>query len=117
MLVAEVTAEQVRAFVNGDRSDLVAIEACLTYADEALAKHLADDNFDTAEPIPDVVLERALIVLAAEVFSQQQAPHGIVNEQYASEGEAASTPIRITRNPMPVVYPILALWSDGPAIG
>lgn len=111
-----VTAEAVRQWVNAAASKLPLLEECLAYAELALDK-LIEDDFDPAVEIPETAYDRALKLLTAEVFNQQQAPHGIVNEQFASEGEVASTPIRITRDPLPVVYPVLKLWSDGPAIG
>lgn len=100
---AEVTATQLRAFVNtGDDHD-VELQSCLDTCRELIEAYI-----DGAK-VPDRIYGRALLLAAAEMFNQGQAPNGVVNQQY---DDAVEVPVRIGSDPLRPAYPLLSRWVD-----
>lgn len=98
-------------------SDLVQYVGAISDEDLAAAQHFIDtatalvDGFCGAALVPEAVLNHAYTVVAAEMFSQREAPNGIA--QYADG--VTTTPMRVARDPMRGAYPVLARYI-GPAI-
>lgn len=113
-----VTADQLRAQVNTTESQLDddAAELLLAVALALVEKHVLGDDSDDelTDVVPPEVVDRAVLLVAAEEFAQDSAPNGIVNQAFSDAlGDAASTPIRVSRDPMKPAYPILAPWASG----
>ena len=105
-----VTIDQVRALVGASSTALpnATVEAYLATAAALIAKHVGDAT------VPDEILDRATLLVAVEQFNQDEAPNGIVNQAYTDGlGDAASTPVRIGRDPMKPALPLLAPWASG----
>lgn len=98
-----VTAADLRthAGAGASISDAVLV-ACITTAEEAIKTHIADAI------IPPATLERAKLLAANECLQQNLSPNGVLNTQY-DLGDGA-TPIRIGRDPLTPVYPLLARY-------
>jgi hypothetical protein len=110
-----VDKEQVREHVGAGADQLDECEACLLVVRELLDEHLRDGGADGQ--VPDHVYDRALLLSAAELFNQGQAPNGVLNQQYDSgDGLGAVTPIRIGADPLRPAYPLVERWVL-PAIG
>jgi hypothetical protein len=58
--------------------------------------------------VPDVVIDRAVLVVAAEMFQQRSAPNGVT--QFA---DMDGVGIRVARDPMLGAYPILRPYVGG----
>ncbi|MFV0315491.1 MAG: hypothetical protein ACK5O2_00820 [Microthrixaceae bacterium] len=67
-----------------------------------VAKYLADGGADLAT-IPDVIAEEAVIEAGAAVYYRRTARNGIV-----TLGTGEAIPMRIAKDPLSLVYPILA---------
>lgn len=68
--------------------------------------------------VPGPVLDRAYLLVAAEMFNQDQAPNGILNQQYDVEGGGTvAAPIRLNSDPMRPAYAVLARWVPPVTIG
>lgn len=63
------------------------------------------------DAVPAVILERAAVDVAAELYHRRRIRHGIVQM-----GDAEVTPVRVSRDPAAVADAILAPWL-GPGIG
>lgn len=60
--------------------------------------------------VPATVLDRAYLLVAAEMFNQDQAPNGILNQQYETVDGMVATPVRISSDPMRPAYALLSRW-------
>lgn len=98
-----VDVARLRAFVNTSSNDDADLESCLATSRVLLDGHIGD----CARDVPDAVYERALLVVAAEMFNQAKAPNGILNQQY---DEGAGSVIRIGSDPMRPAYPLLSRY-------
>ncbi len=89
---------------------------CLAEATKDVTEYL-EGNLDDVSVVPTEKQDQALLVAAADNWYLSEAPNGIVNQQFdVGAGEVGSTPIRIGRDPLRSVRPVLSLWI-GPAIG
>jgi hypothetical protein len=83
----------------------------------AVAQSLIDQYVDPATlalTIPVKVMDRALLLVTIEQLNQDNAPNGVLNQAFTDGlGDGASTPIRISRDPMKPALPILAPWISG----
>ncbi len=66
---------------------------------------------DPAGPVPVELLDRATLEVASRLFTMRQAPGGIVNQQYAAGDGTGVGPVRIARDPLQPIYPLLARWA------
>lgn len=60
--------------------------------------------------VPASVLDRATREVCSDLFTRRQAPHGVVNAQFAGGDGPGATPVRINRDPLAGAYPLLARW-------
>lgn len=80
------------------------IQACL---DEAT---VLVDRYVGVAAVPDEIMDRAYLEVAADLFNRRNAPNGIMNQQYATVDGVGVTPMRIARDPMAAAYKILGRW-------
>jgi hypothetical protein len=92
-----ITLEDLRGYVGAVARD----DADLTRA-LATGVALVDRHIGSAT-VPAPVRDQACLVAASEVFQRRSAPMGI--SQFAS---ADGAPMRVNRDPMIAVFPILA---------
>lgn len=59
---------------------------------------------------PTGIVERCYLIVAADLYERRKAPNGIANQQFASADGIGQAPMRIARDPMAGVYPILRRW-------
>ena len=76
-----------------------ALPALTTLVDQAL--QMVTTHIGTAT-VPDVIADLAIIEVARELHTRQQAPGGILSPY------ADAAPVRLARDPMKAAYPILA---------
>ena len=111
--------DTLRQEVGASASDDALLQRCLDLA-IVLVEHHVDDSTaadETPIEIPETVLERAIMVTAAEAFAQRNAPNGVLNQQYsAGDGDLVAAPIRIGADPMRPAYPLLDKYLI-PAVG
>lgn len=93
--------EALRTYVGASSDDETFVASCW-----AQAKAMVGSYVGEAE-VPAELLERAHLECGSEFYHRRQAPNGIA--QFASLDGA---PVRVARDPMLGVYPIL-----GPFIG
>lgn len=96
-----VTATELRehAKVGASVTDAV-LNQCIAAADDAVRHHVG------AAVIPSSTLERAKLLAANECLQQNLSPNGVLNQQY-DLGDG-SVPLRVGRDPLTPVYPLLA---------
>ncbi|MFD6092416.1 hypothetical protein ACFWGN_09885 [Oerskovia sp. NPDC060338] len=88
-----------------------AADVDLEYADGCAEAAMAlVDNFISIGSVPESVLRRSYLVVAAEMFEQRNAPSGI--RQFAGEGYDGGG-MRVARDPMTGAYPILRPFLAG----
>jgi hypothetical protein len=83
------------------------LQSILDAASALLTEYVGDAE------IGDAILDRAQLLVAAEMFHHDKAPNGIVNQQYDTADGTGVTPIRIGRDPLAPAYPLLAPFVSG----
>lgn len=68
------------------------------------------ETFVSHPSIPEAVLDRAVLEVAADLFNRRNAPNGIMNQQFATTDGVGYGAVRIARDPMAAAYKILARW-------
>lgn len=97
--------------VSGPADNQLLLDA-LADANAMVDEYVAEQAPEGFE-VPDSIHDRAVLRCAVELFNQDKAPNGVVNQQYdLGNGEVSSTPIRIGRDPMTGARAILdAAWT------
>lgn len=91
-----ITLAEFQAYVGTDEiGDF--IESCIDAANQQVG-----DYIGTVDTVPSEVHRQALFICGSELFHRRSAPNGIA--QFASMDGA---PIRVARDPMTSVYPLL----------
>jgi len=91
-----ITWTDLKAYVGATATDDAFVEDCF---DEA---KLLVNNFADADYVPAKVMDRAYLECGSELYHRRSAPNGIA--QFSSFD---GSPIRIARDPMTPVYPLL----------
>lgn len=95
-----MTWEDLKAYVNAPAADDELVEANWDEASELI------DVFVGTTTVPATIIDRARIVVGAELYGQRAAPNGIA--QFATfDGNNA---IRVARDPMTGAYPLLGRY-------
>jgi len=90
-----VTVEQLQDYV-GTKEVGAFIDGCLTSANSLVS------NYIKTAAVPLTIRDQAVLTVASELFHRRSAPNGVA--QFASMD---GTPIRVAKDPMNSVYPIL----------
>jgi hypothetical protein len=88
--------EDLKAYVGASENDDAYVEECWNTAKDLIASYVQSST------IPANVLKRAYLEVGSELFHRRSAPMGV--SQYATYD---GTPIRIARDPLIGVYPLL----------
>lgn len=83
------------------------LQDILDSASALLVEYVGDAEVD------DVILTRAQLLVAVEMYHQDKAPNGIVNQQYDTADGLGVAPVRIGRDPLAPAYPLLARSVSG----
>ena len=89
-----VTLEQFQAYVGTDESTFP--QECLTSGLALVTRYIG------TKTVPTVIKDQATLIASSELFHRRSAPNGVA--QFASFDGA---PIRVAKDPMNAVYPIL----------
>ncbi len=95
-----MAASDLLDYVGASATDSAFVTACYDQA-VAMVDLFVGDNF-----VPDKVLLRAYLECGSELFHRRSAPNGI-----AQFGALDGTPIRVARDPMIGVYPLLQRYT------
>ena len=74
----------------------------------ALVEEYARANVPADIFLPDSIYDQAVLAAASHLWDQRQSPNGQLNSAFGN-GEVAA-PIRISRDPLAPVRPLLAQW-------
>jgi len=88
--------EDLKAYVGAVETDNEFVQECWDTAEDLIASYIRSTK------IPAGVLKRCYLEVGSELYHRRNAPMGI--SQYASYDGA---PIRIARDPLIGVYPLL----------
>ena len=95
-----VTDDELRLRVNAGPADDQLVSDSLITAGELVDNYITEQGIADLE-VPAAVHDRAVLRCAIDLFNQDKAPNGIVNQQYdLGQGDIPSAPIRISRDPM-----------------
>lgn len=91
-----VTVEDLQAYIGTEETGDF-IESCLSAGNALVGNYIGD-----VDTVPNEVHNQAILICASEIFHRRSAPNGIA--QFASmDGQ----PVRMGKDPMTAVYPIL----------
>lgn len=88
--------EDLKAYVGASESDDAYVEECWDTARDLIASYVQSTK------IPANILKRCYLEVGSELFHRRSAPMGV--SQYATFD---GTPIRVARDPLVGVYPLL----------
>lgn len=92
-----VTAGDLAEYLNASEDDTI-IPGVLAAAQALVARYVGSAT------VPDPVLDNAVLTVGVELFGRRNSPSGISQLGIAGDG----TPVRLARDPLTSVYPILA---------
>lgn len=99
---------------DSDSDNDVMLMACLVDAKTLVDKYNKVYDAVTGDYIessaPEELVERCYLIVAADLFERRNAPNGVANQQYASVDGIGNAPVRLARDPMAGVYPVLRKW-------
>lgn len=90
-----VTVEQLQNYV-GTKETGAFIEGCLASANALVT------NYVKTAAVPAIIRDQAVLTVASELFHRRSAPNGVA--QFAS---LDGSPVRVAKDPMNAVYPLL----------
>lgn len=108
-MTVDITKLQLRAGTSS-AGDVQLLTEALAEAIERVRAYIQDSGKQTSQ-IPPTAVDRAVIRCALALFNQDKAPNGVLNQQYdLGNGEIASTPTRISQDPMKGARAALSQW-------
>jgi hypothetical protein len=90
-----VTLEEFQAYVGTDETDFP--QECLTSGLALVTRFIG-----AVTTVPTALKDQATLIASSELFHRRSAPQGVA--QFASMD---GTPVRVARDPMIAVYPLL----------
>jgi hypothetical protein len=90
-----VTLEQFQAYVGTDETTFP--QECLTSGLALVTRFIG-----AVTTVPTAIKDQATLIASSELFHRRSAPQGVA--QFASMD---GTPVRVARDPMIAVYPLL----------
>lgn len=90
-----VTLEEFQAYIGTDETTFP--QECLTSGLALVERYIGE-----VDSVPAGVKDQAVYIASSELFHRRSAPNGVA--QFASMD---GSPIRIARDPMGAVYPLL----------
>lgn len=94
--MAHTTLADLQAYIGTDETGDF-IDSCLSAGNAHVGNYIGD--IDT---VPEAIHHQAVLICASELFHRRSAPNGIA--QFASMD---GSPIRVGKDPMTAVYPLL----------
>lgn len=94
--MSSVTLAQLQAYIGTDETGDF-IESCLSAGNAHVGNYIGE-----VDTVPNEIHRQAILICASELFHRRSAPNGIA--QFASMD---GSPIRVGRDPMAAVYPLL----------
>ena len=91
-----MTLQDLQAYIGTEETGDF-INSCLT-----AGENLVDNYIGEVATVPEQVHDQAVLICASELFHRRSAPNGIA--QFAT---ADGSPIRVAKDPMTAVYPLL----------
>lgn len=110
-----VVVADVKVYIGETGADFDGLLAdCLSEAQALVTKYNVkyDSTTETyvATSAPEVIVDRAVVTVAADLFNRRNAPNGVVNQQFENFGGDQGQAVRIARDPMNGAYKILQRW-------
>lgn len=99
-----VAVTDLKAYVGAGDEHTAVLASSLQVAAELISKYVG------GAAVPDNVLDRCTLMVAADLFERRNAPNGIVNQQYQSFDGVGQAPARIARDPLAGVYALLGRY-------
>lgn len=99
-----IALETLQEYVGSEGEYSSLLTDCLAEAEALVNKYVGE------APVPEAILDRATLEVAADLFNRRNAPNGIVSQQYATVDGMAMGAVRIARDPMAAAYKLLQRW-------
>ena len=92
-----MTTDELMKFLGASESDRAFVEECLNQANTLITTYIG------SAVVPDDIMNNSTQQVASEMFHRRNAPSGIA--QFSSLDGVS--PIRVAKDPMTSVYPLL----------
>lgn len=88
------------------------LQNCISVSDALLRQFLGTDEVYLS--VPTVIIEKAWLSVAVEIFNQRKAPNGVLNQAFSGvDGGPFVQATRISADPMRPARPLLSPWVGG----
>lgn len=99
------TYEDLKEFIGSQDNDQDSIvEACF---DEAV---VLVQTYVGTSVVPEVIQDKAIMLVGADLWERRSAPNGLVSQQFASVDGLGVSVARLPRDPMSVAHGLLRPW-------
>lgn len=105
-----VTEADLRAQVNAGTGDVALATRCVGQAVEFVTRYQDDSDPDTLIEVPPTIVDAAVLACAEDIFTRSKSQNGVMLTNYDSGEDGSGVVVRIGRDPLASVYPILRRW-------
>jgi len=107
-----VTGADLLNQVGGDASDAGLAETIVAKAQVYVAKYREDSEPDPAAPVtlPELIEDGAVLACAEDIWTRTKSENGVMLTNYQPGDDGPGVVIRIGRDPLAPVRPLLDPW-------
>ncbi|MFJ2297384.1 hypothetical protein [Oerskovia paurometabola] len=88
-------------------------QRCVVLAAEFVARYQAEQDPAGVVVIPPVVLEQAELSCAEDIWTRSKSENGVILTNYQPGDDGSGVTVRIGRDPLAPVRPLLRPWLPG----
>lgn len=111
-ITAAVLLELVGSKAPGPEDTTLA-QRCVALAIEYVARYAAEQDPAGVVVIPAVVLEQTELACAEDIWTRSKSENGVILTNYQPGDDGSGVTVRIGRDPLAPVRPLLRPWLSG----
>ena len=105
-----VTAADLLTQVNAGVADTALAKRCVSRAVDYVTQYQVDSDPDDLISVPTGIVDEAVLSCAEDIFVRSKSQNGVVLTNFDSGEDGSGVVVRIGRDPLASVYPILRRW-------
>lgn len=108
-----VTADDLLELVRAGEADRALADRCVTLAPLYVARYRQEQDPTGSVAIPPEIVDQAVLACAEDIFTRSKSQNGVILENYQPGDDGAGVVVRIGRDPLAPVRPLLRPWLPG----
>jgi len=105
-----VTAADLLTQVGADSTDNTLAERCVTQAQAYVARYQLDSDPEALITVPPEIVDAAVLACAEDIFTRSKSQNGVMLTNYDEAEGGGGVVVRVARDPLVSVYPVLRRW-------